>query len=131
MVVNFDVPTQFAVLLKNGEETLARFYPNVPELHQSYSYYYPIPEHRDHADLYGRVLRNAVCRSNTEEIRSEALLQKDIVPHVRKANGTYTNGFYVFGLNHDRMKTHLDGIVEKQLTELKGEQIGRRSLALR
>lgn len=60
-LVEFTVPRDYRVLLKHGEEMQARRYKN-DERHQSYSYTYPLPHHRDHADFLGRALQNAVMR---------------------------------------------------------------------
>ncbi len=124
MVVEFDVPTRFHVLLKDHGKPLARFYPNVPELHQSYSYYYPIPEHRDHADLYGRALRNAVTRSPKEEVTAQDLLTRDVLPHKPKNGNDESRTDFTSGINQARMKAHLDEVVAKQLAEVRGEKVG-------
>ncbi len=63
-VVHFDVPTQYDVVLRTGTGARGRHYAN-EDLHQTYSYTYPFPGFRDHADLLGRVARNAVWRHQT------------------------------------------------------------------
>lgn len=108
-VVHFNVPEKYVVMLRQGTRTIARYYEN-PERHQSYSYFYVVPECRDHADLLGRVLRNAVSVGKMGARTADTLLNPEL-PNANMAN--------VERENYRVMNRHLNGIIASSLPEYK------------
>lgn len=108
-VVHFNVPEKYVVMLRQGTRTIARYYEN-PERHQSYSYFYIVPECRDHADLLGRVLRNAVSVEKNGRRTADTLLN----PELPEPNMTNVEREY-----YRVMNSHLNSIIASSLPEYK------------
>lgn len=112
IVVRFNVPEKYLVLLKDKNHGhILRYYEN-PERHQSYSYFYPVSAQRDHADLFGRILRNAVSFDPRNKHRGINFLLKPELPLIGVA--TFDGGEVT---KTTQMNRHLNAIIANSLPE--------------